>query len=327
VVNQYKALVENSYLTGDRFAAAVGGRVAGGVLGGAIGGLPGVVAGAAAGGTVDALVRPSARIRVLAAIDRLSTRVDVRVRESVGRFIRAATDSAVAAKRTVRQAGARAYVADKRAFEKRLAELDEAVSSDVALRERLAEATRELDDDAPQIRDAVHTAALRGIGFLQARRPIPTGTSGTLLPGVTSRPRYLEQDRVRFMEYARVVDNPLAALDDLESGRLTLEGVEALREVYPTIYQSIVAETMRQLGERATRGRPVSYRARLQLGILLGTTTDPTLEPDFLAMFQRTFQQQPQQRQRPAATRSAMHQLASQLRTGSQSLEARLASS
>jgi hypothetical protein len=326
VLNQWQAIVQNHALAGHGAMGRMGARIAGGVAGAAVGGPLGGAGGAALGNAAMAAFDPGQRLRVLAAVDRLATRVDDRVRQSVSRFVsravRRATDTA---RSTATQSIAR--LASREAFDERMRQLQEARTSDVALREQLSMATRELDSDAPQIRDAMHTAALRGVGFLSARAPTPTGMSGTILPGVQSKPRYLEQDRIRFMRYARTVDDPLTVLDDLEKRRLAREGVEAIREVYPSLYQSIVREVMTQIAARSAKGDPMPYGDRIQLGLLLGTTTDPTLEPEFLQMFQRTFQLPSQTEQRSPGSSRGESRLGRLMASQSQSLEARRASS
>jgi hypothetical protein len=326
VLNQYRALVQDAQFSGQGYAARAGARLVGGAVGHALGGLPGAVVGAGVGGAITAATSPAARLRMLAMVDRLSSKVDDRIRNSVRTFVRRATGSARRVGRAVRGTTTRAgRLASPEAFNERMEQLREARSSDQALQQRLAEATRDLDEHAPGVRDAVHTAALRGIGFLSARTPTPTGMQGTLMPGVTGRPRYLEQDRIRFMSYARIVDNPMAALDDLEDGRLNMETVEALKEVYPSLYQAVVQETMSELAQRAERGHRLSYADRTQLSLLLGTPTDPTLTPEFIAMFQRTFAMAGQRRQTTSSPRPISDTLSTSLRTASQSLEARQA--
>jgi hypothetical protein len=87
----------------------------------------------------------------------------------------------------------------------------------------------------------------------------------------------------RFMRYVRAVADPLSILDDLRDGTVTQEGAEAVRTVYPELFQDL-ADTI--LTELEGREEPLPYEERIRLGILLGAPTDPTLEPAFVAELQ-----------------------------------------
>jgi hypothetical protein len=326
ILNQYRALIQDAAYSAQGFGGRIAARVGGAVVGGAVGGIPGAIAGGAVGGGISALAQPAERLRALAMLDHLSAKVDSRVTSSVRTFIRRATGGTRRVGRAVRGAAVRAgHLADRQAFEERLERVQSTTASPEAMQAQLAETTRELDGHAPAVRDAVHSTAIRGIAFLANRAPQPTGVRGTLLPGLGGRARYLESDRVTWMQYARIVDNPLLALDDLENGRLSMESVEALREVYPSLHRAIVREAMSELAARADRG-DISYGAKTQLSILLGTPTDPTLTPEFIEAFQRTFQIPPNQPAPSTRASGARLNLASSQSTSQQSFEARRAS-
>ena len=93
-------------------------------------------------------------------------------------------------------------------------------------------------------------------------------------------PSHSEMDR--FMRYAGAVDRPESVIDDLRHGRASREAIEALRAVYPSLYQRLVREVTQQLA--SDEGAPPSYQHRLQLGLLMGAPVDPTMTPSFMAM-------------------------------------------
>lgn len=99
-------------------------------------------------------------------------------------------------------------------------------------------------------------------------------------------------DAARFMRSARAVEDPLTVLDDAANGRLTLEAVEAVREVYPMLYADMQDEVMQALSDA---DKPPSYATRIQLGILFGIPTDSTLEPEYLRWVQGQAQASPQE--------------------------------
>jgi len=157
--------------------------------------------------------------------------------------------------------------------------------------------------NAPRTQQALQTRASQAVAFLQRVRPQGRTLQGELLAGKRERlPSGPEMER--FMRYARAVDDPETVLADLEAGRLSREGVEVLRQVYPALYQRLVTRTMEALQDLDTQP---PYQERLQLGMLLGVPTDPSLTPAFLATIQQTHAiasaQQPQQH-RAAVTRT-----------------------
>jgi hypothetical protein len=119
--------------------------------------------------------------------------------------------------------------------------------------------------------------------YLASARPSSRALPGQIVP--TPRPPS-RAEVSRFNAIARVADDPMVVLRDMQDGTLTHESVAALRAVYPRLYQQVVTEVQRQI---AQRGEDVPYNQRLMLGILLGIPTDPALVPANLATIQSTY--------------------------------------
>jgi hypothetical protein len=82
------------------------------------------------------------------------------------------------------------------------------------------------------------------------------------------------------------VDAPLTVFDDLKAGTLTREHVEALQNVYPSIYTRLQEASMNYLQKE---GENLSYQKRITLGLLLDLPSDASLEPDNIAGLQSNF--------------------------------------
>ena len=80
------------------------------------------------------------------------------------------------------------------------------------------------------------------------------------------------------------------AIDDARRGKLRTEGVEALKVVYPTIYEGLRAQVHAAIAEKGER---LSYQDRLRLGRLLDLPTDPSLEVEALRAYQGIQRQAP----------------------------------
>jgi hypothetical protein len=243
-------------------------------------GITGVIGGFIDGGAAGAMAGafgPTQTARALSWVQQAARRTDERLTTGVRRFLRQGGEVA-------RDVGARgrrgAVMGSVKAYTERTRRLEE---ERAGLQERLAERTRALAD-APRVQQALQGRAVAAVGFLEARRPAGRALAGDLLAGRTPRPPS-RPEMARFLRYARAVDDPESILRDFEQGRVTREGVEVLREVYPALYQQLVRTVMRELQAQKA---PPPYQARIQLGALLGVATDPSLTPEFLATVQAT---------------------------------------
>lgn len=305
-LNQFRSLTSSGEIE-----RTVVGAAAGASLGGPLGAL-------AAG----ALTSPSSAVRLLGALDRIRGQSDQAITTGVQSYLDRITRSV---ERAGREAGRRTRRAippiTVAAFDEKVREYLETADPETSTR-RLGERTEELSGDAPRTQAAIQTTALRGAEFVRSRVPMRSQRAH-LVPGRIGQTRPSHQEMASFLRTARAVEDPLSILDELEAGRLSRESVEAVRAVYPRIYQRILEEVQTALVERAERGRPVPYRDRLQLGLLLAAPTDPSLRPEAVARLQSTYAAQAAtQPPRPAASTQAP-ELASSLLTDTQRLEQR----
>jgi len=184
--------------------------------------------------------------------------------------------------------------------------------------ERLAQATEGVSRGNPEIGAALQSQAVRGANFLVSRLPATRQTN--MLQPHLARPRPSDTEMSKFLRYARAVDDPLSILDDMEGGRLTREGVEVLKEVYPRLYQDVVKKVTERLADEK---EPLPYEARLQIGTLLGVPTDPSLLPENIASFQETYAVTAQPQQAAARPQTPAPELASSLQTDAQRIAQR----
>ncbi len=145
-------------------------------------------------------------------------------------------------------------------------------------------------DGAPDTSTAIDATAVRGMMFLDSKLPRRKS-----MPGVLDiiKPQKLpsNMELAKFHRYVTAVDDPKTVLHDLDNGTISHEGVEALREVYPNLYQKVqqvVGEKLQQEGAK------LSYNKRIQLGMLFGITADESMIPENLLGLQANFQQQQQ---------------------------------
>jgi len=289
------------------------------VLGGGVGAF-GPLGAAAAG--MSAISNPGRIAGYLGSLERLTERTNLDVGGSIRRFLRSGSEATSAGARVAARAGTAATAAartedSRRRYLARSRRIERDLADPAAASERLAASTRELERAAPSVAAEVHAAAARGQQHLAETLPQGRRLSGQLF-GARTQPQPSPEQMRAWMRRADVVDDPLTVLDSLRRGTISREEVETLRTVYPALHARIVEEATRQIMDA---GAPLSYQDRIRIGILLGITSDPSLDPETLATLQATYQQTTEQPS-PQRTQPAPR-VASQLATGTERIAAR----
>lgn len=247
-----------------------------GIMGFGIGGVPGALLGA---GLVAARQPHTTLVRYAALRNQLD-KVDLRLTGAVAGMFRGAAKAvpklpAVKLPRVPVAAGAgRLGAKDAEREQKRetaLAKAIEMSSSPDAIERALTVSHYDIHDVAPALagvmQQRVHKAAL----FLASKAP-----------KVYSRPHSKVKmvDPVAaasFERYLEAVSDPIAALGRFSQGRITSETAEAIRIVYPALYADLQDRIQTELADAAAEGREIPYAARIRLGLLFSTPTDPSL--------------------------------------------------
>lgn len=164
-------------------------------------------------------------------------------------------------------------------------ELSDLMANPNALTERLAETAGSAGDVAPGANMELMATAQRAVAFLHDKAPKPP-TSPLDIPALR-RPWMPNDASVsRFERYAAAVDDPYSVTEAMAGGHVTREAVEALKAVYPELYE----ETKQTILERlATHDSSLGYSQRIQLGLMLGVPTDESMQPERIAALQASF--------------------------------------
>lgn len=172
--------------------------------------------------------------------------------------------------------------------------INELLLDENQLTERLAIATNRLTPVAPKIAFEVHNTLVRGLQFLSNKLPRPMNSGSELMFAKPYHPTSIEL--AKFERYLQAVESPISVLEDLESGSMTREHVEALREVYPAFYRQLQGDVMSYVAEH----QEMPYAKKVQLGILLDVPTDESLQPKAILGLQASFQPvQPAEQNQP----------------------------
>lgn len=158
------------------------------------------------------------------------------------------------------------------------------------LQDRIAKSTHILGYAAPQTASSMGDTMVRATKFLARKMPKDARDSNYNQFEQPYEPSSVELSK--FERYMQVVEHPLSVLSDLKSGALTRDHVEALKAVYPNLYNEMRVAALKQAQSQDT----LSYPKRIQLGILLDIPTDASLSPQFIMQMQQNFVP-PEQRQ------------------------------
>ena len=177
---------------------------------------------------------------------------------------------------------------DSSAYVRRAAGVSEMMANPDKLAERIGTNLGDLRTRAPRLADAMTGAALTGIQFLSQKLP-PIPPADPFEPNRKPMPPPIGQ-RETWLRYYNAVQDPLTVLDDLRDGRINMEGVEVLRDVYPPLFQHVRQQTFDLMA--SGRMEAMSKQQRIGLGLALGIAT-PELDPAYVAARQAAFTQQP----------------------------------
>ncbi len=170
----------------------------------------------------------------------------------------------------------------KEAFEAISENLNKLVTDSDALSSYLERNQLIESQAAPNTGNAVNQSLITAISFLESKIP-KDPAPGSGLFSRKFEPSSLEI--AKFERYLEAVENPTSVLNDLESGSLTREGVEAVKSVYPNLYNRIQNEAIEQISENQN----MEYSKRIQLGMLLELDSDSSLIAANITGLQQTF--------------------------------------
>lgn len=273
---------------------ARGAKLAGGALGAVLGGAPGAAAGAGLGTLWDVVTHPVSAYRRLGALGDSVRSYTGRLDAGLARLERAIgsgfLDSAAPAS-AVRTAsrvviGLRGSPDERRAEYRQVSTEIRALATDPdALGARLGETLAPVGEASPQLADAMHTTAVRGVQYLAEHLPATDAPTLFSFTRVTE-PSQWEIDK--FLRRYEAVEDPLSILDRASEGSLHVEHREAVETVYPEVYSEIQSRVSEMLG---AMDEPPPYQVRLQLGVLMGVPSDRSLTPDMIAALQSHYAQ------------------------------------
>lgn len=135
----------------------------------------------------------------------------------------------------------------------------------------------------PEVATQMGVTVVRDMQYLAAETPRAVSRAGSsLTPGAEEMlvPRVAKPSLVR---KAEALADPESVLRDLERGKLNLDGIRALKDRRPELYEELRMEVMQMA---ATAPRPLPYHRRVMLSMAFGFVGDMSMRPGQLAAIQ-----------------------------------------
>lgn len=172
----------------------------------------------------------------------------------------------------------------KEAYKKLSQNLTKYALDPMPLAEHLAKNSLASYEAAPATSQHMVQTVIKAVQYLHQKMP----KSASLSEGINLSKRDYEpstQELAKFERILTAVNNPTVLLDDLKSGTITRDTVEAVKFVYPNFYQRV----QQQVLDKVATDPELPYSKRLQLGVLFEVATDPSLVPQSISVMQQTF--------------------------------------
>jgi len=175
----------------------------------------------------------------------------------------------------------------RESYDKSANQIRSAAARPGALSEQIAGSLSEYAEHAPRATAAAAATAVRGVQFLASKLPPPTADPTSLTPQLSKPNRMVSDVAIaKWMRYRDAVNDPIGVLEQARSGKITAEAVEAVKVVYPKLYDQLCETVIRATVDVK---HPVSYQESIRIGILLGRPTNWSMTPKAQKTLQGTF--------------------------------------
>lgn len=225
------------------------------------------------GMAIKAVTDPYAAINALSNMQRMGQKTSSSI-SSASKEVFTPISSA-ASKFIGPAAGKLSIEATEKDYKKTSTKIEDFNSSPEKAIDDLHWATQDMYHVAPNVSAALQMTAIRGSQFLGTKIPKPVTPK---LPFDAPFKPTMPQ-MIKFNRYYKTVHRPLTALDDLRSGVVHPETVEALQAVYPLLYSEMKTEIMGSMANVIAKKKKVPYQQRLAITQFLQSPLDSSTLP------------------------------------------------
>lgn len=124
----------------------------------------------------------------------------------------------------------------------------------------------------------------RGLAYLVQHMPSGMQPDPTLAAPHLEKPLYSDAEMRVWARRAAAIDQPLTVLEHLAQGIVVDEEIDALREVYPDLFDRV--ETSLRMGLADRSKPPLNRQQKLQLSVVFGQPVDASMTVDTMRILQ-----------------------------------------
>lgn len=142
--------------------------------------------------------------------------------------------------------------------------------------------------EQPEVAIAMTQRIVEDYAWLSSKLPAPMTRADTSLTPVKEEERLPAREEIRFANYAEALASPMSVFDSIASGHVNWDGIEALKERRPDLWNSMRTRVIMTLNQAE---KPPQFRKRVLLGLAFDFPSDWSMGN--VASIQATFAQPP----------------------------------
>lgn len=168
----------------------------------------------------------------------------------------------------------------------------------------------------PEHATALAATTARNLTYLSSIRPM----QDALLP-LDGAKKISSTEEAQYDRALDIAQNPLIILKDIKDGSLTLQDIQHLKAMYPSLYNRFATDVTEKLIEAKAKGEVIPYKTKLGISMFTGQPLESSMLPNSIMQNQGTFipMRMPQQSTPPAKNMNKLDKLAPLYETSNQS--------
>jgi hypothetical protein len=220
--------------------------------------------------------------RLLAAVGQAGAGAGARVTNSAAQLVRGAARVADTAARRAPLPAAVEGVLSQEKYDQAVQEAQQLAHAGSPATLQLLEQAAEIEREDPQLAEAYATRHLQRASYIASK--LPKATSVAIFAPKPALDPVTDRSLRRTVAAAY---EPAAAIERISNAMGSPEDVEALRKLYPAMYNSFVRQVKAHLEQLP---EPPDYDTRLRIASVTGLQTDPSVAPLSIARAQQAAQ-------------------------------------
>jgi hypothetical protein len=154
------------------------------------------------------------------------------------------------------------------------------------VRDTMYKALEPLVREHPELAATLHQQQIARFQFLLGKLPKDPGLAYSNLKSLWKPDNVAVE---KFARYYEVFHDPMGVMTKaLESGKITLEAAEGLREMNPELWQTLRVRMLERISEPEV-AKKMSYADQVHVGMLLGLNLHSTMDPRFISAQQQMY--------------------------------------